>query len=229
MVCAACTPDSGGGRQRAFTDFQLKNLVVLERPHIAVASPALLARALSIAPGSEQFIPPCTTSPTATRVVKIRINKNFDVKNTGRDIVSKKTSGGGVKTVPAPTPNALSTTYDLNLDNTVWDDNDKIIAVKVILKDQDMIFLSDAYSITTVTTTNSMYTCLDKIKHVEDKGDSEPEDDSDTSNRKWDTVTFYVDRSKKQDQKFNIRLIVFQTDGIHVLPLILDPDVQNNG
>ena len=30
-------------------------------------------------------------------------------------------------------------------------------------------------------------------------------------------------------QKFNIRVIVIQNDGIHALPLIIDPEVDNHG
>jgi len=236
LTCAAATPAQAEASQASashsagLTDYELKNLFVVIRPNVAVASPTVLARALKMAP-VEKPIDQCITSPTATRVVKLRINNNFHVKNTGHDAVSKKPTGGGVKSVKEPAPlNAESTTYDMKFDKFVWDAHNQIIAVKVILKDRDLVFLSDEESITTVkTTTPSMFICLDKIKSAEDKNDNDPDDDSNTGQDKWDQATFYVDETKIQTQKFNIRVIVRHQDRMHVLPIIIDPVVENNG
>lgn len=235
LSCTACTktPSSDVARRAAYTDYQLKNLLVLRRPNVYVASPALLSRALNIAPLKEQFLTPCTGAPPIVdRVVKVRINNGFDVKTTVRDIVSKKPGGGGAQLVPEPTLNPNSTTYDMKLDKSVWTAADKIIAVKIILKDDLMNFLDDKYSVTTVETptlSTSSFLCLAPIEWAEDKGDNEPEGGPDTGKPKSQVVTFYVDKAQIQSRKFNIRVVVFNTDGVHVLPLILDPAVENNG
>jgi hypothetical protein len=236
LACSAATPTqaevtqaSEASHNARFTDYELKNLIVFKRPNIAVASPAVLARALKMAP-VEKPITQCATSPSATRVVKLRINNNFHVKNTGHDVVSKRPAGGGVKSVQEPALNADSTTYDMKFDKTVWDAHGQVIAVKVILKDRDLVFLSDEESVTTVnTTTGSMFICLDKVKSAEDKNNNAPDDDSDTGQDQWDQATFYVDETKIQTQKFNIRVIVRHQDHMHVLPIIIDPVVENNG
>ena len=81
LSCVACTKPSEVVREpeHRFSDYQLKKLVVLTRPHIYEASPELLSRALNIAPLMEQFIDPCTpgTTPVPDRVVKVRINQGF--------------------------------------------------------------------------------------------------------------------------------------------------------
>ena len=236
LACLASTPTqaevsqaSEASRSARFSDYELKNLVVFKRPNVAVASPAVFARAIKLAP-VEKRIDQCNTSPSATRIVKLRINNNFHVKNTGHDVVSKRPTGGGVKLVHEPALNANSTTYDMKFDKTVWDAHGQVIAVRVILKDRDLIFLSDEESITTVnTTTDSIFMCLDPIKKAEDKNDGDPENDSDTGHDKWDQATFYVDETKLQTQKFNIRVIVRHQDRMHVLPIIIDPEVENNG
>lgn len=246
LSCAACTrtqpaevaqKGSAEVAQRGFrpTEYQLKALVMLKRPNIYEASPTLLSRALNIAPLKEQFIDPCTpaTTPVADRVVKVRINNNFDVKKTTRDMVTKKFGGGGAKPVPEPDLTPDSTTYDMKLDKTVWDATDKIIAVKIILKDDNMIFLDDKHSVTTVqapTLLTSSFLCLAPIQYAEDKGDNDSEGGPDTPGKaKWEVVTFYVDKAQLQSRKFNIRVLVFNQDNIHVLPLILDPEVDNHG
>jgi len=235
LTCAAATPAQAEASQASashsagLTDYELKNLFVVIRPNVAVASPAVFARAIKLAP-VEKVIPQCTTSQNATRVVKVRINNPFNVKNTEHDVTSKKRSGNGVKPVKEPDPNANSTTYDLKLDKTVWDTAGQIIAITVILKDKDLKFLSNDESITTVNTSwQSIFVCLDPIKHVEDKKDPEPEDDSDTGRDKWDQATFYVKEPDIQTQKYNIRVIVRHQDRMHVLPIIIDPVVENNG
>jgi hypothetical protein len=188
----------------------------------------------------EQFITPCTpaTMPTADRMVKVRINDGFDVKVVPRDMISKKVGGGGVRAVPEPTLTPDSTTYDMKLDKTVWDPTDKIIAVKIILKDGQMLFLDDKYSVTTVvapTLATSSFMCLAPIQYGEDKPDNEDENGPDgkkpdgTPRDKYQVVTFYVDKLQLQTRKFNIRVLVFNNDGHHVLPIILDPAVENNG
>jgi hypothetical protein len=231
LTSSACTPpkkDEAAPKAK-FTDSQLKALFVTKRPNVVVASPALLARVLNTAPLKEQLIPMCQTSPTATRVIKLRINSKFDLKDIGRDIVSKSHVGGGVKTVSEPTWNVYSTPYDMKLDKNVWDAHNQILAVKVIIKDEDLRFPDDEYSVTTVETANSMFICLDKIKVIEDKKNNQPEDDSDTGQPKWAQATFYVDESKVMSQKFNIRLIVLQRKLGYVMPIILDPVIDNNG
>ena len=232
LTCSAGTPTQASETtsQTQFTDFQLKNLVVFKRSDIVMASPALIARALKIAPLKEQFIPQCTTSPTVTRIVKLKINKDFDVKKTGRDVVSKKISGGDLKSVPEPTLSAESTTYDLKLDKSVWEAHGQLMGIRIVLKDRDMIFLDDEHSVTTVETIDSAFYCLDKIKNVEDKKDGDKEDDTTALGKeKFQQVTFYVDETKMRTQKFNIRLIIFQKTTPYVLPIIVDPVVENNG
>lgn len=231
LTSSACTPPQKpeAAPKAKFTDSQLKALFVTKRSNISVASPALLARVLNTAPLKEQLIPICQTSPTATRVIKLRIKDNFDVKDTGRDIVSKKQQGGGIKIVPEPTWSVNSTSYDMRLDKSVWDAPNQILAIRVILKDADLRFPDDEYSVTTVETTDSMFLCLDRIKWVEDKKNNQAEDDSDTSQSKWYQATFYVDETKVMSQKFNIRLIVLQRKLGYVMPIILDPVIDNNG
>mgnify|MGYP001549786214 CR=1 FL=1 len=61
-------------------------------------------------------------------MVKLRINGSFDIKNTGRDVLSKKPGGGSKRPVPEPALNLNSTTYDLKLDKTVWDSTGRLVA-----------------------------------------------------------------------------------------------------
>jgi len=204
-------------------------IVEVVRPGVAVATPAVLSRALATAPVAEKFIPPCMVSPAATRVIKLRIDNNFRVKHTGRNIVTRKVGGTGSKPVPEPTMNPDSTTYDMTLDSTVWDKDDHIIAIEIYIKDGQLIYPDDKHSITTIDVPDSMFICLDPIKYIEDKRDNQPENDSDTGNPRWDVATVYVDRTKKGSQKFNIRVIVLHDDAAHVLPLIIDPKVENRG
>jgi len=237
LACAGCTPNqthSDLRRTRAFSDDQLKYLVTAVRPNVYVAQPGLLARALSLAPLNERFITPCVagSTPTATRIVKIRIDNSFDVKSTGRNVVSKKSNGAGIR--PVKEPNIVpgeSTTYDLLLDKTVWDATDNYIAIKVILKDQNLIFPSDNAAVTTVgaPTDPSMFVCIDRIEFIEDKKNNDPEDGSNAQNPKYETTTVYIDRNQIMKQKFNIRIIALHRDKVHALPLIIDPSVENDG
>jgi len=238
-LLAACTPQgqiqSDQHQPAPFTDAQKKNLLAEIRPNIFVAQPALFARALNIAPLKEKLIPLCeavSPAPVAQRVVKIRIDYPFSVKNTGRNVVSKRPNGNGVRPVPEPViiPQE-STTYDLKLDKTVWDATDNYIAIKVILKDERLIFPSDNAAVTTVGDPGdpSMFYCMDRIKWIEDKKNSDPDDESDTGKWKYESTTVYVDKNKIMKQKFNIRVIALHNDDVHALPLIMDPVVDNNG
>jgi len=203
------------------------------RPGVTVASDAVFARAMAIKPFKEKDIPRCgATLPVATRIVKIRIKDNFRVKRTERDVISKRSAGGGVRIVSEPPIGPLSTSYDLLLNPSVWDPADSIIAVMVFIKDGRLKFISDDQSITTVELpagTLSMFMCLDSIKTIPDKPDNDPDDNSPGGGTKFNVATFYVDRSKIQEQKFNIRVIVYHDDNIHALPIIIDPNIKNEG
>jgi hypothetical protein len=241
LACAACTktqPSDAIHKDVAtttnFADYLKSKAVVQKKINVFIAGPDIVTRALNIAPMEEEFITRCDPAalPNATRMVKLRINGGFDVKNTGRDVVSKKPGGAGAKPVPEPTLNLNSTTYDLKLDKTIWDATGQILAVKILLKDGDMIFLDEDHSVTTVKSppgASSMFICLSGIKSVEDKDDSAPDDESDTGKDKWQSVTFYVNEPNRRLQKFNIRLVVFQKKHPYVLPIILDPEIENTG
>ena len=75
----------------------------------------------------------------------------------------------------------------------------------------------------------SMFICLDPIKYITDHANSEKEDDTSDGVSAWDVATFYVDMTKVQNQKFNIRLIVFDDDKTRYMPIIIDPKVENQG
>lgn len=245
LTAAACTqPASRSVAQWAELARASPTIVQIIRPGVGVATSAVLVRALATAPLTEKFIPPCTVSPNATRVIKLRIDNNFVVKQTGRNIITRKVGGAGSKFVKEPPMNPDSTTYDMLLDSKIWDSDDKIIAIKIYIEDGSLMYLGDKYSITTVDGPDSMFICLDRIKYIEDKRDNQPENDFDTINPtwhilkwfiphhdipKWDVATVYVDRTKTGSQKFNIRVIVRQDDGAHILPLIIDPKIVNMG
>jgi hypothetical protein len=238
LTCTSCTrppPDKKAAtevvRARELTEGQKKNLLARFGADVWVASPLLFARALRTAPLNEETIPQCgSTSPNAARIVRIRINKNFDVKNTGRDVMSKRHIGGGVKSVPEPDIVwAESTTYDVRLNKNVWDSHNQTIGIKVILKDPDLFFVDNQHAITTIKP-NNMFKCVDSVKWAEDKLDDQSENGPDSINPdKAYQVTFYVDEAKIGKQKFNIRVVVLHKDGIHALPIIIDPEVENDG
>jgi hypothetical protein len=238
LACLSCTRptstkavSSEAARRAELTDGQKKNLLSRFGNDVWVASPLLLARALRDVPPNEIPIPQCgATFPNAARIVRIRINKNFDVKNTERDIKSKYHTGGGIKDVPEPNIVwAESTTYDVKLDKTVWDSHNQTIGIKLILRDPDMFFIDNDHAVTTASP-NSMFKCVDRIKWSEDKDDDQSEIGPTSVNPNMGyQVTFYVEEAAIGKQKFNIRVIVLHKDKIHALPIIIDPEVENDG
>ena len=241
MSSASCSPQKLTAKSRSdqlasWTDKDFALYFTTIRKGVAVATPAFFARAIAIRPVNEVPIPPCgTTAPSTSRVVKMRIGDGFDVKDTGREAFVKYRVGGGRKDVPEPAHNVDSTTYDLNLDTSVWAGSaSKYIAVSIFLKDDYLSFLNDEISVTTVGAAGMFY-CLENIKRIADKDDGEPEDDKpSTTGHDWQVATFYVDGTVKGKQKFNIRLSVRHKkhnpqDFAYVLPIIVDPVVDNNG
>jgi hypothetical protein len=245
MTVASCSPKDtraklGGEGMAAWTTKDFSIYFQPIRKDVAVASPALFARLQKLEPVNMVKIPKCggtLPAPTTSRLVKLVIKDGFDVKDTGREAYAKNRGGGGRNDVPQPALNAGSTTYDLNLDKSVWaGSSSQYIAVSVYLKDDFLSFVNDDLSITAMDAPGMFY-CLENIKSIPDHDDGDPEDDKQSTSpsiHNWNVATFYVDGTQKAVQKFNIWVVVRHkkhnpSDWPYVLPVIIDPIMDNNG
>lgn len=169
----------------------------------------------------------CAGSPSAEKIIKIRIKNNFrNIIRTQRIRVRNykpdtDNGTGTASTPPQPVLGGRMTRLDLDL--KPYFGNSEYVRVKVILRDSELNFLNGVVGVKVESGSEASY-----CGRVYNDAEADDED----GNPKYESISFFVKKNPayKTPIHFNIHVVVTDTNNPNYsLPIIIDPIIKNDG
>lgn len=180
--------------------------------------------------GGSEIPASCPGTPQADKMILVRIRnnyKNLDRSSLVRVLEYDNSTGEGGKFLESPVQPpryGSDRATRLDLDLKPYMNASGYVKVKVIIRDDDLTFLSQEKGITIVNDKNG-YVC--GRRHVLEDADDEMPDGAER-----ESISFFVrkDPNYSTPIHFNIHVVVADTKHpAYSLPLIIDPIIKNDG